>query len=242
MSRSVFFSVAKKEYKDWKDLNGVPFVFHGRGSGTEAFGNVMAKMNNIEFGQISYVSGSGNRIIGMMNGQIEASIVDLANKNKLLQMAGDRFHTLPGLSEWPSDELVFATEDWLAKNSEQANIIVEELLRFWQEVNANPAIAEQERVKRGLLKDFPQEELDEVVPFFEEAADAGLYHPSGGTREAVKAEFEFFILAGQLEGNAAELNVDGYWDFGPLDAAKKNICLGAVNRIGARHHGVVWLW
>jgi len=122
--------------------------------------------------------------------------VDLANKNKLLQMAGERFHTLPGLSEWPSDELVFATEDWLAKNSEQANIIVEELLRFWQEVNVNPAIAEQERVKRGLLKDFPQEELDEVIPFFEEAAGAGLYHPSGGTREAVKADFEFFILAG----------------------------------------------
>ena len=159
----------------------------------------------------------------MMNGQIEASIVDLANKNKLLEMAGDRFHTLPGLSEWPSDELVFATEQWLADNSEQANIIVEEMLRFWQEVNENPAIAEEERVKRGLLKDLPQEELEEVVPFFQEAADAGLYHPSGGTREAVKADFEFFVLAGQMEGNPAELKVEDYWDFGPLDAAKKKL-------------------
>ena len=223
VTRSVFFPVAKIEYKDWKELDGVPIVFHGRGSGTEAFGHVMARLNGIEFGPVSYVAGSGHRIISMMNGHIEASVVDLASKNKLLSMAGDRFHTLPGLSEWPSDELAFASQDWLAGNSEQAGVIVEELLRFWREINADPAVVEKERRKRGLLADLPQEELAEVIPFFEEAVEAGLYHPSGGTPAVVQADFEFFVLAGQLEGDPKALKVDDFWDFGPLDAARKKL-------------------
>ncbi len=96
MSRLVFFPVASKEYKTWKDLNGQPFTFHARGTGTEAIGNIIAKREGIEFGDRSYVPGSENRIIAMMNGQIKATIVDLANKNLLMSKAGDKFHVLPG--------------------------------------------------------------------------------------------------------------------------------------------------
>ena len=38
-----------------------------------------------------------NRIIAMMNGQIKATVVDLANKNLLMTKAADRFHVLPGV-------------------------------------------------------------------------------------------------------------------------------------------------
>ena len=91
MSRLVFFPVVSKEYKTWKDLDGQPFAFHARGTGTEAIGNIIAKREGIKFGDRSYVPGSENRIIAMMNGQIKASIVDLANKNLLMSKAGDRF-------------------------------------------------------------------------------------------------------------------------------------------------------
>ena len=50
-------------YKDWKALNGQPFTFHARGSGTEAIGNIIAKREGIEFGQRSYVPGSENRVV-----------------------------------------------------------------------------------------------------------------------------------------------------------------------------------
>src|SRR3546814_14403489 len=57
MSRLVFFPVASKEYETWQDLDGQPFTFHARGTGTEAIGNIIAKREGIEFGQRSYVPG-----------------------------------------------------------------------------------------------------------------------------------------------------------------------------------------
>ncbi|MEZ5776662.1 MAG: hypothetical protein R3D33_18700 [Hyphomicrobiaceae bacterium] len=42
MSRLVF-PVAANEYPDWASLDGEPFTFHARGTGTEAIGNIIAK-------------------------------------------------------------------------------------------------------------------------------------------------------------------------------------------------------
>jgi NitT/TauT family transport system substrate-binding protein len=223
MSRLVFFPVASVEYKTWKDLNGQPFTFHARGTGTEAIGNIIAKREGIEFGERSYVPGSENRIIAMMNGQIKATIVDLANKNKLMQMAGDKFHVLPGLDNPASDELIFASDTFIKNNAQQVNVIVEELLKLWVEMAKNPAVIEEERAKRNLLADQPKEVIDEVVPFYVEATREGVYHASGGGEEAAKADFEFFTLAGQMEGDAAALKVEDYWDLGPLEAARKTV-------------------
>ena len=78
LTRLVFFPIVDKAaYKSWKDLNGQPFTFHARGSGTEAIGNIMAKRQGIEFGQRNYIAGSDNRIVALMNGQIKATILDL---------------------------------------------------------------------------------------------------------------------------------------------------------------------
>jgi NitT/TauT family transport system substrate-binding protein len=225
MSRLVFFPVASNEYKTWKDLDGEPFTFHARGTGTEAIGNIIAKREGIEFGQRSYVPGSENRIIAMMKGQINATIVDLSNKNKLMEMAGDKFHVLPGVSEVPSDELVFANENWIKERPQAVGIVVEELLKLWDEMTKNPAIIEEERAKRNLLADQPKEILDEVVPFYTEGVKEGLFSPTGGGMEAAKADFEFYTEAGQMTGPAESLAVEEFWDLGPLNTAKKNLGL-----------------
>jgi NitT/TauT family transport system substrate-binding protein len=223
MSRLVFFPVASVEYKTWQDLNGQPFTFHARGTGTEAIGNIIAKQQGIEFGDRSYVPGSENRIIAMMNGQIKATIVDLANKNKLLEMGGDKFHVLPGIAEPASDELVFASDEFIKNNTEAVNVIVEEMLKLWREMKANPAIVEEERAKRNLLADQPKEVIEEVSPFYAEATKEGVYDPSGGGEEAAKADFEFYTAAGQMEGDAAALKVEDFWDLGPLNAARAKL-------------------
>lgn len=223
MSRLVFFPVADKSYKTWQDLDGEPFTFHARGTGTEAIGNIIAKREGISFGERSYVPGSENRIIAMMNGQIKATIVDLANKNVLMAKAGDRFHVLPGLDEPASDELIFASANWIEDNPEQVDILVEELLRLWREMKTNPAVIEEERAKRNLLADQPKEVLDEVVPFYTEGAKEGLFDPKGGGAEAAKADFDFFSEAGQLQGPADSMKVEDYWDLGPLERARKKL-------------------
>ena len=221
MSRLVFFPVVSKDYASWKDLDGQPFAFHARGTGTEAIGNIIAAREGIEFGDRSYIPGSENRIIAMMNGQIGATIVDLSNKNKLMEMAGDKFHVLPGVDEPASDELVFASEEFISENPAQVQIIVEELLRLWQEMAADPTVIEKERAARGLLADHPQEILDEVTPFMTEATREGVYAPGGGSEKTAQADFQFYTQAGQLEGDPASLKVEDFWDMRPLEAARK---------------------
>jgi len=223
MSSLVFFPVASTEYKSWKDLNGEPFTFHARGTATEAYGEVIAKREGIEFGQRSYVPGSENRVVALLNGTIKATILDLSNKNKVLAQAPDRFHVLPGLNEKVSDEILFANQEWIRNNPKSATILVEEVMKLYREMNANPAVIEEERAKRNLLADLPQEVIDEVPEYYEEGVEAGLWNPDGASPEIAKADFAFYVDSGQLEGPAENLKVEDFWDFGPAEAAKKNL-------------------
>jgi len=223
LSKLVFFPVADIKYKSWQDLDGEPFTFHARGTGTEAIGDIIVKREGITLGQRSYVPGSENRIIGMMNGQINATIVDLSNKNILMAKAGDKFHVLPGITDPASDEVLFADLDWLKENEESVAILVEELLRTWQEMTKDPSIIEKERAARNLLSDLPKELLAEVDAYYVEAVEGGLYDPVGGGVEAAKADFAFYVDAGQMVGPAADLKVEDYWYLEPLDAAKAKL-------------------
>jgi NitT/TauT family transport system substrate-binding protein len=223
LSKLVFFPVADIKYKTWQDLDGEPFTFHARGTGTEAIGDIIIKREGITLGQRSYVPGSENRIIGMMNGQINATIVDLSNKNILMSKAGDKFHVLPGINDPASDEVLFADVGWLKENKESVAILVEELLRTWQEMTKDPTIIDKERKARNLLSDLPKELLAEVDAYYAEAVEGGLYDPMGGGVEAAKADFAFYVDAGQMEGPAADLKVEDYWYLEPLDAAKAKL-------------------
>lgn len=222
-TRLLFFPVVDKSYKSWKDLNGQPFTFHARGSGTEAIGNIIARREGIQFGEISYIPGSENRIIAMMKGQIKATILDLPNKNILMEKAGDRFRVLPGVSSPASDDTLFGNVNWIKANEKQVDIIVSEFLRFWTEMNADPSVVEKERVKRNLMADQPKEVLADIPRFFTEAIKEGLYYPGGGSAEVAKSDIEFFVEAGQLKGPAASLKVEDFWYLDPLEKARKAI-------------------
>jgi NitT/TauT family transport system substrate-binding protein len=222
LTRLVFFPIVDKaSYKSWKDLNGQPFTFHARGSGTEAIGNIMAKRQGIEFGQRNYIAGSDNRIVALMNGQIKATILDLPNTKILMEKAGDRFMALPGVENPSSDEILFARTDWLDKNKDKADILVAEFVKLWDEMQKNPAIIEQERVKRGMLKDLPKEIVEKTTAFYTTGVKEGLYKTGGA--DAAKADFEFYTEAGQLTGSPAELKVEDFWHLAPYDKAVKKL-------------------
>ncbi|MDK1374509.1 MULTISPECIES: ABC transporter substrate-binding protein [unclassified Sinorhizobium] len=220
VSTLVFYPVVSTEYKTWKDLDGEPFTFHARGTATEAYGNVIAAREGITFGQRSYVPGSENRVVAMLNGTIKATVVDLSNKNLLLKQAPDRFHVLPGIEEKVSDEILFANENWIKDHSEAATILTQELLTLWREMNADPTVVEKERAARKLLSDQPAEVLAEVDSYYKEGVEAGLWNPEGASEKIAKDDFAFYTSSGQLEGPAENLKVEEFWDFGPLKAAK----------------------
>jgi len=224
LTRLIFFPVVDKAtIKTWADLNGQPFTFHARGSGTEAIGNILAKRNNIQFGQRNYIAGSENRVVAMTNGQIKATIVDLANKNLLFQRGGDRFAVLPGIDNPASDEILFVRQEWAEKNGAKLDILVEEFAKLWTEMNKNPAIIEQERARLNLLKDLPKEVLADVTKFHQQAVEAGVFSKNGGSVDAVKADFEFYVEAGQMTGPVEQLKVEDFWNLAPLNKARAKI-------------------
>ena len=221
-TRLVFFPVVDSKYKTWKDLDGQPFTFHARGTGTEAIGNIIAKREGIKFGDRSYVPGSENRAIGMLKGQVKGTILDLANKNQLMAKAAPgQFSVLPGVSNPASDETIFAGMDWIKKNEPQVDIIVAEFYKLWNEMNTNPGIIEQERVKYKLMADQPKEVLAGVTEFYKVSTKEGIFSPVGGGTDVAKSDFEFYTEAGQMQGPAASLKVEDFWYLSPLDKARK---------------------
>ncbi len=219
----IFYAVVSTEYETWKDLDGQPFVFHARGSGTEAYGNFMAKQNGIEFGQISYLTGSDNRAVALLGGQIKATILDLANTNLVMAKEPDKFHLLPGPQQAVTNEGLFAHQDWMKSHPEAVSVITEEFLKLYREMKDNPGIIAEEREKRGLLADQPKVTADEITSFVKQGMESGLWNPEGGSEAIAQADVDFYSISGALSGTPDELKWQNFWDLGPLEAAKKEL-------------------
>ncbi len=221
LSRLVFFPVATKQYNTLQDLNGVPIMLHSRGGGTDSIANVIESREGITFGDRSYVPGSDKRVVAMLAGQAEATILDLSNRNKIIAEAGDRFNSLPMFEVKASDEALFANLDWIKENEEAVNTLVKSLHSVWTEMTADPTMVRRETDPNGPIGQLPPEVLDSIDQFYTEAVAGGLYDPNGGGRDAAKADLEWYAMSGQLEGDPATLNPDDFWYFAPLDAAMK---------------------
>lgn len=215
-----FFPVVNSEfYKEWKDLDGQEVAVQARGSGTEAVMLLMAKNHGITLGSISYVPGSEVRRNALLQGTIKASIVDAANRRALQAEAGEKFIVLPVEDLSATDEGLFATQDYLSKNAADVDILVEEIISTAREITENPAVAVEFRNKYKLLPDLGAEADAEIEAYYKETAEAKSLPLNGGGADAAADDFAFFTLAGQIEGDAATLKVEDFWDVGPLDRA-----------------------
>ncbi len=218
MSTLRFFPVVNTEfYKDWKDLDGQEVAVHSRGSGTEAIMKLMAQRNGIAYSNISYVAGAEVRAGALLQGNIKASIVDAANRRMLEQKAPGKFAVLPMEGVNASDEALYANTDFLANEQAAVDTLIEALVTTWREINAKPDVVLELRQKYNLLADLPADLESEIGPYFEESVASGAFPNNGGGAAEVKDDFEFYGVAGQLEGDPASLKVEEFWDFGPLD-------------------------
>jgi NitT/TauT family transport system substrate-binding protein len=209
--------VAKDQYKTWKDLDSQEIAVQGRGSGTEAIMMLAAKQHGIKYKSISYVPGSQVRGLALLKGTIKATILDAPNKSYVMKEAPDKFLVLPLGELKASDEALFATTAYLEKNQAAVAVLVEELLKATRAINANPAFAVEERKRLGLLKDLPEKMEAEVLPYYQEGVQGGIFPADGGAARAATNDLEFFVLAGQIKGEG--LKAEDFWHFGPLKAA-----------------------
>jgi NitT/TauT family transport system substrate-binding protein len=222
LSALQFFPVVNKEsYKSWKDLDGQEIAVQGRGSGTEAIMILAAKEHGIKYKNVSYVPGSQVRALALLKGNIKATILDTSNKNMVMKDAPDKFIILPLGNLKASDEALFATREFLDKNQAGVRIFLEELIKANRAINANPKWVLEERKKLGLLKDLPAKMEDEILPFYQEAVQNGVFPNDGGGEAAAKNDLEFYGLSGAIKGE--NLKVDDFWYLAPLKAALANI-------------------
>ena len=222
LSALQFFPVVNKEsYKSWKDLDGQEIAVQGRGSGTEAIMILAAKEHGIKYKNVSYVPGSQVRALALLKGNIKATILDTSNKNMVMKDAPDKFIILPLGNLKASDESLFATREFLDKNQAGVRIFLEELIKANRAINANPKWVLEERKKLGLLKDLPAKMEDEILPYYQEAVQNGVFPNDGGGEAAAKNDLEFYGLSGAIKGE--NLKVDDFWYLAPLKAALANI-------------------
>ena len=222
LSALQFFPVVNKEsYKSWKDLDGQEIAVQGRGSGTEAIMILAAKEHGIKYKNVSYVPGSQVRALALLKGNIKATILDAPNKNMVMKDAPDKFIILPLGNLKASDEALFATREFLDKNQAGVRIFLEELIKVNRAINANPKWVLEERKKLGLLKELPAKMEDEILPFYQEAVQNGVFPNDGGGESAAKNDLEFYGLSGAIKGE--NLKVDDFWYLAPLKAALVNI-------------------
>ncbi|EWY42164.1 nitrate ABC transporter substrate-binding protein [Skermanella stibiiresistens SB22] len=224
MSTLRFYPVVNTEfYQDWKDLNGQEIAVHSRGSGTEAIMTLLARKNGIKYGQVSYVPGSEVRTGALLQGNVKATIVDSAGWRLLQAKAPGKFKVLPVEGIDASDEALYANTNFLDKEKESVAILTEELLNTFREINAKPEVVTEFRQKYNLAPDLPSEVVEDIGPYYKDAADVGLFPANGGGEDAAKDDFEFYTVAGQLQGEPASLKVADFWTLEPLTQALQKV-------------------
>jgi NitT/TauT family transport system substrate-binding protein len=224
-SRVIFFPVVSAEIESWQDMDGKSMTYHSRGGPLEALASIVAEREGITLGTANYVPGSENRVVALTQGHIDAALIDLLNKNMIMEEHPDDFRVLSwvGPDEVVTDEALFARLDWLQENEEQVGLLLESLLESAREICENPAMIADEREKYNLLPDLPQELADGLADYYTQAIEAGVYSCDGGTVEAAETDIAVLSKSGQLQGSPEELKVEDFWYFGPLEAAKEKV-------------------
>lgn len=220
LSAARFFPVVDKAaYPDWQSLDGETFTVHSRGSTTEALATIVEDAEGIEFGKISYVPGAEVRATALLRGNVQATVLDIPNSNYVMDQEPDRFQVLETPDIDASDEVLFANSDWLAANEDTVQVLLEQVLTVWREIESDAQYVVDERERLGLLEDLPADLEDELLPYYQQGAEEDLFTQDCGGEGAATADFEFYGAAGQLEGDPASLKVEDFWDLTPAEAA-----------------------
>jgi NitT/TauT family transport system substrate-binding protein len=228
LQRIRFFPVVDKAaYPDWQSLDGETFAVHSRGSTSEALARIIEEQEGINFGEIAYVPGAEVRATALLRGNLKAAMLDIPTKNFVMSQAPGKFHSLPTPETEASDEVLFGNTAWMEENQESLQVLLEEILKVWQSMVDDPQFVQQERERLGLLPDLPAELEEELLPYYEQAADEGLFTEDCGGEPAAKEDFVFYGEAGQLEGDPADLKVEDFWTLEPSESA-----LSAVEESG----------
>jgi NitT/TauT family transport system substrate-binding protein len=224
LQRLRFFPVVDKAaYPNWQALDGETLAVHSRGSTSEALAHIIEQEQGIEFGKVSYVPGAEVRATALLRGNVKAAMLDIPNKNHVMSEEPGKFHALPTPETSASDEVLFANTEWLNQNGQSAQVLLEEILTVWRSIAKDPTFVQKERERLGLARDLPPELEKELVPYYRQGVEEGLFTQDCGGEAAARDDFKFYGAAGQLKGNPASLRVEDFWSLAQLKAAVSKV-------------------
>lgn len=220
-------AVDAERYQSWADLNGQEITVHSRGSGTEALVKLMADRHKIDYSRINYVPGSEVRAGAMLQGNIDATIVDASGWRMLQERGEGRFERLSLGDIAGTDEALYARPGYLDDHRGDVRILLEEVLRTWREINADPASVARLRARYGLLPDLPPTTAEnEILPYYRDAVAHGMFPDDGGTIAEVRDDLELYATGGALQGEPQQLDAERFWNFEPLEQARRDLADG----------------
>lgn len=145
------------------------------------------------------VEGSENRLAALLQGQLDASPIDLQDWTLLNAEAPGEFVITEDFTQThPIMRAVFgASPEWLRDNEPLATAWIETHLDVYQEIYEDPAILEQ--AATDLLPEIDPAAVPDIVAAF---VDAEVWPADGGLTEAdVQATIDFFNADGEAFQN-----------------------------------------
>ena len=70
---------------------------------------------------------------------------------------------------------------------------------------------------------LPPELEEQLLPYYKQAGEEGLFTQDCGGEAAAREDFEFYSAAGQLEGDPADLQVEDFWSLDQLEGAVSSV-------------------
>ena len=132
---------------------------------------------------------------------------------------GGNFALLPMPEIDASDEALYANIGFLESRSREIDILLEELVGIWRDINRDPGTVLALRDKFSLLPDLSADEAARILPYFEDGVNSKIFPDDGGGLRAAKADFEFYGSAGSIVGDIEKFKADDFWYFAPLNRA-----------------------
>ena len=203
---------ASTDIRSISDLNGKRLGVHSQTSVTNALAEYVIKENQIS-PQVVFVPGSPNRAAALLQGQLDATLLEMADVLALQREAPDKVHLLASYTElMPNlDNIYWTVQSQYLKEHPD---VVEDLIRGYLETIRQSYEDPSYIIDRG-YKYFTTIEPE----VFEEAIHAYLENrivsPNGGIPEE-DARFTLQFFAEGIGIDASTADISKYYDLQPL--------------------------
>ncbi|MBI4492059.1 MAG: ABC transporter substrate-binding protein [Chloroflexi bacterium] len=190
-----FVLIAKTSIARCEDLNGKRLALHNEVGNTTLLTKQWILSTCKATPNYLIIPGGENRVVALMNDQVDATYVQLGDWLGLDAQAPGKFHVLTSGEAYKiSGSGFWANTEWLQKNADVATAYVAELLKTYRMIAANPKLLEE--VVPKYVPDLDRKVLPTTIKAY---LDIGSFPANGGDLSMLEGGIRFFQEQGELQ-------------------------------------------